>query len=958
MSGRKFIEEFLPLKEISLESVHEKNVRQGHIKNLHVWWAGRPIVACRAALLGSLLPAPSSKEEFAKILQFLIKFCSWETSNNLQLITKARHLILKNNGGQRPKILDCFAGGGAIPLEILRMGCEAHALELNPVAVLMELCLLNYPQKLGTPINVHSKQRNLEGEYKKVVSNRLAYDIERWGKLVLEEANKQIGQFYPNDPDGKIPVAYLWARTVKCPNRACGAEIPLIRKTLIVDKPNRKVALRIIPSKERKQVQIDLATNELTDLNLEEGTMKYGSVQCPVCKQGFKSAFLRREAMAGQMGQRLMAIVMTKGDSPSKIYRVAREEDMVFFEGAEKVLRELESKHNASVPLVPSEQIATPCGSDSGAFFVHLQTVNYGLKKWGDLFNSRQALALVTFSRLVKECYNKILSETQDPEYSTAVVTYLGLTLDSMAHYLTTSSTWLFEHMISAFIEGQAIAFRWDYAEANPFGERVGTWSYALNKTVEVLKKLSEIPLFPATVQQGTATKLPYDDSFFDYIITDPPYYDQIPYSDLSDFFYVWLKRTIGPLYPSLFTTPLTPKGFEIIQNSSLVRKWSLLASDARAQLCIKDKAFFEQEMTKALQEMKRVLKPEGLLAILFAHKTTTAWETLITALINAGFTVTSSWPLHTERPSRLRAHESAVLASSVWLICRKRSPHAGIGSWKTVQSELDTRVKERLEFFLSQGIKGADALLSAIGPAMEVFGRYEKVEKVTGEAVKTAEFLDKTREVVADHALAMLGNVDPETRFYAFWKWAFESKSREEATTEEGAEVEADIEDKSKNEKVSNGSKILIPYDDALKLARSVGAEPDALLKTHKLLKQEKEYVRLLSPAERKGIHNLGDVSRDGSMPPIIDMIHRSLNLWVDQEHSKLDEYLQTSGAATNETFWRVAQALSNLLPLQSREKQLLDGLLGRHAAGVSETGRRREDKTLDEFMMKDEVK
>lgn len=953
MSDRKLIEEYLPLKEISLESVHEKNVRQGHIKNLHVWWAGRPIVACRASLLGSLLPAPRSKEELTKAQQLLIKFCSWEASNNLQLISEARRLILEEHNGVSPKILDCFAGGGAIPLEILRIGCEAYALELNPVAVLIELCTLSYPQKFGIPVKISSEQKNLDGDNHRIISNRLAHDVERWGKLVLEEAKKQIGQFYPNDPNGKTPVAYLWARTVKCPNRSCGAEIPLIRQTLLVDRPNKKIALRIVPLKEKKQVRIDLVENETP-----EGTMKYGSVQCPLCKQAFKSSFLRGEATAGKMRQRLMAVIMTSGDASGKIYRVSREEDAVAYESAEKVLKELESEHKAGLSLVPNEPIPTPCGSDSGAFFVHIQIVNYGLKKWGDLFNRRQAMALVTFYKLVRESHDKLLEETHDSEYSKAIMTYLALTLDSMAHYLNTSSTWLSEGMISAFIQGQAIAFRWDYAEANPFGERVGTWNYALNQTVGVLKKLSEAPLSPATVQQGSATKLPYDDSFFDYIVTDPPYYDQVPYSDLSDFFYVWLKRTIGHLYPDLFVAPLTPKSLEIIQNSSLVRRWSLLSADAKAKLCIKDKSFFEQEMTKALQEMKRVLKPEGLVAVLFAHKTTTAWETLISALINAGFTVTSSWPLHTERPARLRAHESAVLASSVWLICRKRSPLAGVGSWKTVQTELDARVKERLEFFLSQGVRGADALLSAIGPALEVFGRYEKVEKVTGEPVKITEFLDKVREVVADHALAMLGSVDAETRFYAFWKWAFESKLREEITVEDKPEAEVDISGASKKDKALNSSRMLIPYDDALKLARSVGAELETLVKTRKLLKQEKEYVRMLGPTERRGIHNLGEISRDGTLPPIIDMIHRALNIWSDQEHGKLDEYLQTSGALTNETFWRVAQALSNLLPLQSREKQLLDGLLARHTAGVSETGRPAENKTLDEFMTKEEMK
>lgn len=258
------------------------------------------------------------------------------------------------------------------------------------------------------------------------------------------------------------------------------------------------------------------------------------------------------------------------------------------------------------------------------------------------------------------------------------------------------------------------------------------------------------------------------------------------------------------------------------------------------------------------------------------------------------------------------------------------------------MQTELDQRIRERLDFFLKEGIKGADALLSAIGPALEVFGRYQSVEKVTGEKVAIAEFLDKVREVVAHHALSTvlseqeLGNVDPPTAFYVLWKWTFEPTIQNGKLTNSGGK--------------GNGNHILVPFDDALKIARSVGADPEVLLKTH-VLTQEKEYVRLLGPNERKHVCGLGEIARDGTPPATIDMIHRALNLWAAIEHSQLEEYLEKSGAKNNETFWRVAQALSNLLPLQSKEKQLLDGLLARHAGGA-ETVRPRELRSLDEFV------
>jgi len=830
MTDRRLIEEIFPLAEISSESVHEKNLRKGHIKSAHVWWSVKPLVACRAVILSSLVQY--RKQESKNVLDLILNFCQWRESNNAELVKKARKLIEKDNA-KPPRLLDCFAGGGSVPLEGLRLGCETHALELNPVAILTELSTLVYPQRFAHKVS--SKQVDLAGSQKQISENRLRRDLERWGNWVNEEAKKEIGQYYQTRP-GEEVISYIWCRTVKCPNPNCGSEIPLIHKLELVNKPGQRAALKLIPRKDRKLVEIKLVENEAIDFDAENGTMKYGSVECPVCTQGFKSALiakkLRKDAESRRMVHRLLAVVVNKKGVQGKCYRNPTDQDKECFQNSSVALRQMEAEHGGSLSVVPNEPIARPGGPDSESFFVHLFSVYYGLTRWGDLFNARQALALATFSRLVNKCYAKILTETQDTDYSKALTTYLALTLDSMAHYLSTSSTWIFDHMISAFIQGQAIAYRWSYAEGNPFSDQVGTWSYALQQILDVLDNLDGLPLSPATVQQGTATRLPYPDSFFDLIVTDPAYYDQVPYSDLSDFFYVWLKRSVGFLYPDLFRTPLTPKGPEIIQNSTLVRRMSSL--DQQHLEMIKDKDFFENELTKALVQANRVLNPNGLLAIIFAHKTTSAWETLISALIKAGFTVTSSWPIHTERPSRLRAHESATLASSVWLICRKRHPEAGVGSWKTVQSELDARIKERLDFFLSKGIKGADALLSAIGPGLEVFGRYEKVEKVTGEPVKITDFLDKIREVVAYHALSTvlseqeLGNVDPATSFYVLWKWTFEPNIQK-SNGSSGA-------GQKKNKKSGNGVKTLIPYDDTLKLAHSVRAEIDGLLKAHML--------------------------------------------------------------------------------------------------------------------------
>lgn len=917
-----------------------KNIRRGAISTLHVWWARRPLVACRAAILGSLLRDPGNETERRRLLDFLVEYCTWEASNDSRMVNEARALIAANNGGRSPTILDCFAGGGAIPLEALRAGCEAHALELNPVAVLIELCTVVFPQKYGKPFELASVEKGLTGRSQKIVPNRLAFDVGRWGARILEETKKEVGSSYLSEEADETPLAYIWARTITCTNPTCNAQVPLLRQLWLKRKPKESVSLKLIPDKKTNSVRITVVKASKFDFDPSAGTMRYGSAECPVCKSGITRDYIKKASSEGKMGERMVAVVTSVKSSrkaSEKVYREPTPFDQNLASGAKTLLENLKAKSSAKISLVPDEQISRDWPRT-------ILPPLYGIKTWGGLFNSRQLLTLVTLAAKIRQSYAVISQETGDDEYAKAVITYLALALDRVADYCSTACRWHNTYeMIAGTFGRQAIPFVWDYAEVNPLTRTVGGWSPMIEAIVRVIEKWSAGQ--PCVVSQGTATKLPYDDSTFDAIITDPPYYSAVPYADLSDFFYVWLKRTIGPFYPELFSTPLTPKGPEIVEqmrHSSLRNR--------------KDKAFFEREMTKALTEMNRVLKPEGICTVVFAHKTTTAWETLISALLSAGFSVSSSWPLHTEMRTRLRAHESAVLASSVWLVCRKRRPDSGVGSWKSVQAELDSRVKNRLDYFLNEGIRGADALLSAIGPALEVFGRYEKVEKVTGEVVAISEFLDKIREVVAHHALTLvlseqeLGRLDSDTAFYVLVKWTYEprisSPVQDESQSREGNE-DARPARKSKG---LNGNHLAIPFDDALKLAHSVGAEVDTLIKT-RLLEQENEYVYLLGPSERKDIHGLGEPSRDGSQPAVIDMIHKALNLWAGQERGALDAYLESSGLTSNDTFRRVAQALSNLLPLQSHEKQLLDGLLAHIAAGTTDREPARGTSTLDEY-------
>jgi putative DNA methylase len=399
-------------------------------------------------------------------------------------------------------------------------------------------------------------------------------------------------------------------------------------------------------------------------------------------------------------------------------------------------------------------------------------------------------------------------------------------------------------------------------------------------------------------VQQGSATELPYPDNFFDAVLTDPPYYDNVPYADLSDFFFVWLKRTVGDLHPELFATPLAPKSQEMVADASKAGGME----EARRR--------FEEMLTQAFREIHRVLKPDGIAVIVFAHKTTAAWETVLQALLDAGLYMTASWPIHTEMQARLRAQESAALASSIYMVCRKRTTEE-IGDYTRVRREIEARVRERLAQFWEEGIRGADFFMSAIGPAVEVFGRYARVEKLSGEAVTVAELLEYVRKVVAEFALerilrgAELSGVDPLTRFYLLWRWTYNHAR--------------------------------VPFDEARKLAAGAGIELTAHWGPGGLVAKDGEHVRVRSPMERAKDPRFAARTE---FPTMVDAMHRAAALWMENRSAELREHLSAT-YGENEVFWQVVQAVSEVLPEGDKERQILQGLLaGRrhHRRGPSQ--------------------
>lgn len=920
---RRLIEDSLPLEAISFQSKREKSIRHGHISTLHIWWARRPLAAMRAAIFAALMPAPKDEEEReqmhrliggtynAKTEKWEGGICDWDSvkNGNSEVIQQAQALIRKHYPDAPPKVLDPFMGGGSTGLEALRLGAEAHGVELNPVAHIIELCTLVYPQKYGQKIsredyearpgtlppvehmaafvddendqdeNSDPEQQSFDFETDEMV-NPLAEDVKRWGYWVLEEARKEIGRFY-EDPTGQgTIVGYLWARTAKCPNPTCGAEMPLVRQWWLAKRKDQVISLKPVIDQKSKIVSFEIVEDKQIDFDPSKGTVQRASIQCPVCNNSPNIDYLRNYGKKKGLNKVLLTVIYIKNGETQKRYRLPTDLDREYFFKAEEQLGKVEPD------LIPTDELPEM----SGTFNVPL----YGIDQWNKLFNERQLVTLAVFTIKVREVYNQIYTTTNDKDFAIAISSCLTLVLGRLADYNSSICMWVNSGEFIAHTFGrQALPMVWDYVELNPLSGSSGDWMGAIGWVTRVLENCSNTGNLPAQLLQGNAVHLPYLADTLNAVITDPPYYNAVPYADLSDFFYVWFRRALDQAYPDLFVTPLTPKSAEITEMAG----W-----DSR-RYAYKDKAFYERKMTEAFQEANRVIQPNGVFTVVFAHTSTSAWETLINSLLQAEFIVTASWPLHTERPGRLRANNSAALASSIFIVCRNRVAETD-GIYDDVRPRMKARIKERLDYFWKQGIRGADFFISAIGPAVEVFGQYKTVRKLSGDIVTVAELLDIVQQEVADYALSQVmnggsafGPFDAPTRFYIMYRWSY-----------------------GKNK---------IEFDDGMRLAMALGAEVDLLMHVSSVLKKSGSSVNLLGPYDREDNEKLGEPGRDRMVAPLIDMVHRAALLWRAGKRDELAQYVSTNVGSRVEALRAVAQALVNVLPDGDREKQLYEGFL-----------------------------
>ncbi len=744
---KKLIEVALPLEAINTASAREKSIRHGHPSTLHLWWARRPLAAARAVIWSSLVDDPSSlpdefpteeeqtkeRERLFGILERLVK---WENTNNQEVLDEAKAEIMKSTGGNPPPLLDPFAGGGAIPLEAQRLGLEAHASDLNPVAVMINKAMIEIPPKfLGQPpVNPEAKSRNdYNSEWPGATG--LAEDVRYYGEWMKNEAFKKIGHLYPKvkDEHGKerTVIAWIWTRTVKCPNPACGCEMPLASTFVLSKKKGKEAYIQPIVEGNKIRYEVKYGKNAPKAPKIGRGA----NFKCICCGSPADGTYIKSEGIAKRLSKQLMAIV-AEGDREQLYFSVDR--------------KHYEMSSAAQADWVPEGDMFGKAAD---------QLPLYGYKSFSELFTKRQLTALTTFSDYLKTTLEYIKEDTNNTTYAEAIAVYLAFAIDRQANYSSMVNTWA--GFITQTFGRQAIPMTWDFAETNIFSNSSGNWSGAINWIVRCFN------IFPGANEYGNAVQhdAQTDNGLRGVMIsTDPPYYDNICYGDLSDFFYIWLRRNLKEIYPSLFHTMLVPKSEELIA--------SHYRFDGNRQ---KAKLYFEESMFSAFEQINKYTDNSVPTTIYYAYKqaeedensniTSSGWETMLSAVIQAGFLITGTWPIHTERETGLKNSVNA-LASSIVLVCRKRSADAPISTRRDFINALKRELKPALKKLQASNIAPVDLAQSAIGPGMGVYSRFSKVLEADGSLMSVRSALQIINQELDLFFSEQDGELDSDSRF------------------------------------------------------------------------------------------------------------------------------------------------------------------------------------------------
>ncbi len=780
---KKLIEVAIPLEAINAASVREKSIRHGHPSTLHLWWARRPLAACRAVLFASLVDDPSAHpekfpteeaqaQERERLFGLIEELVKWENSNNEEVLARTRKEILASTDGNPPPVYDPFCGGGSIPLEAQRLGLRAYASDLNPVAVLITKAMIEIPPRFKDRPPVHPDQapelivrqwRRAEG---------MAEDIRYYGRWMREEAFQRIGHLYPTvrlpteQGGGEASViAWLWARTVTCPNPACQAEMPLVRSFLLSKKKGKEAWVEPVADRSVKPASVSFKVRAGGGTP-PEGTVNRGGATCLICGIPVPFNHVRSEGKRIGLGAKLIAMV-AEGTS-SRVYLAPDP-------------RHVEVAQSARPNWVPEGELPEKA--------LGFRVQQYGMTTYADLFTPRQLVALTTFSDLVGEACEKVRADaicaglpnndegieaggTDSRAYAEAVATYLAFGVDKAANLWSSITSWMSDRgALRETFARQAIPMVWDFAEANPFSSSGGSFEQFIVRISDAVADLSGGPV--AAVSQLDASHNSINLTSV-AIATDPPYYDNIGYADLSDFFYVWLRKSLHGIYDELFATMLVPKAEELVATP--------FRFDGDKKQA---KAFFERGMLRTIGRTKSLQSPDYPLTVYYAFKqaerskeeksgivsiVSTGWETMLEALLKSGFGIVGTWPLRTESPGRSVAQNTNALASLIVLACRKRPETAATVTRRNFLQELKRELPSALRTLQKQNIAPVDLAQSAIGPGMAVFSKYAKVLEADGSTMTVRMALALINQVLDEVLAEQEGEFDPDTRWAVAW--------------------------------------------------------------------------------------------------------------------------------------------------------------------------------------------
>jgi len=872
---RVFLEgDDVPVAELGIECQRESGVGlHPPVNRLHVWWARRPLTVSRAAVLGSLLPEGFDKKDFLELMGIPRNADPVGTKERLKRIRAGiekdpggnlygykraftnilperavnnMHNIVENIWDKGVTVLDSFAGGGSIPFEAYRMGFNVILNELNPVATVIEKATIEYPSLFGKD---------------------LAKDIEYWGEKIAKQIEIELINCFPKQ-ENEDELDYIWVRTVKCPR--CELEVPLSPNWWL-DK-NEKIGYKLIVPSRGDKCSFEIR-KESEDFDPNKGTVKRGIGKCPRCSEVIEGDEIKRQAQAGNMGHQMAAIISMrhKKRGNHRSFREVTEQDLEGYRLAEKMLAEKLPEWEAK-GLVPNEEI--PMGNKTR------EPLNKGSKVWADLFNPRQLLVhLTTLDTILKQPWD----EVKDEKKREALRVYLVFMMNKGTNFNSLQSRHRpsYGGQITSTFDRHDFAFKWTYGEIDGAGQ-LFQWGKeqiidSYNGITNLIRKSEAKQLYFA----GDASNITHlKNNSIISIVIDPPYYDNVMYAELSDFFYVWMKRGLGDVFPELFSTELTDKEPEAVAN---VAKFRSIGRGKGRGLAEKD---YEAKMRASFRELHRVLTDDGVMTIMFTHKKVEAWDSLSRSLMDSGFEITASWPVHTEFEKALNQAKKNSAASTILLVCRKRPENVGTGWWEDLKPVLEQRVMEQAEKFEANRIRRLDLSIACFGTALEIISEKWPVKKGDGTVISPDEALDAAREIVAQWFMDKITEggkkeVDPATQFYILAWYVFQARE--------------------------------FPYDEARKLSISVGYSIDDLI-SRKILKKKGSNVKLLTPKER---------ARAGGIKPErdhftwdIDYVHGAIISYETEGAKGLERFHINTGALERQSYRNTISYLLDVLP------------------------------------------